>query len=196
MFADAEDGRVGRAPAHIHIDHLGVVLRGVGGCARAPPGDLGLHVGPGHRDHEIPGEIGEGVEDRVSILGSGRFTGNDHRARLDLAGRDARPQVLLPHQVGEPCHIHLLFGDEGGEVDGTLIEDGSGLDADARGLSGSGRILDGKVREDDLGGGGANVDADADHVAGCGGHVFGDQKMVASQVGAGSQVRQTSCVMP
>ena len=50
-------------------------------------------------------------------------------------------------------------------MNGTLVDDRASVDLDAGHLAQPGRVLDGKVREDHLGGGRAHVDADAEHVA-------------------------------
>ncbi len=161
--AQPEHGAVGAAAADVHVGDGGEVLARPAGRAGAAPGDHAFDVGARHRDHEVPGQPGDGLQHLVGVLLAGGLAGDDHGAGLHLAGADAGPLVLGAQDPAQAFGVDGLRVQQRGEDDLAGVQHGPGGDVDARDLAGAGHVHQGQLAEHQLGGGGADVDADTDH---------------------------------
>ena len=96
---DAEDralvdqGELRRAAAHIDMQHAFATLARQRDGARAMRGERAFELVSGGGADELAGLFGEQLVDRAGVAALDRFAGEDHRAAVDVAARDARRVV-------------------------------------------------------------------------------------------------------
>ena len=159
-LAVLDHGELGGAAADIDVEDALVrrvrQRRGAG----AVGGEHRLHVVPGGGADELAALFRDDAGDRLRVLAPQRLAGEDHRAGIDGIGVDARGVIGIVDDGAEPGLVDVLLAAIGGERDGRLEQ---GLprhhEIAARQVLAEPSQVD--AREDHLGPGRADVDADA-----------------------------------
>ena len=153
---------LGGAAAHVHVEHHD--RRSPPGRAhhraRAVGGHLRLQDGARARAHEIARALGEQAHDGLRVLLPRRISGGDDRAGVDVLRPRAGVRVGLFDEGGQLPGVDGGAAGEGGEDDRRGVVHVAPGDLEA---ARERRALppDLQGREDQVGGGGADVDADA-----------------------------------
>ena len=108
MLADAENGRVGRAAANVHVRHLAKLRCGISGGARAAPRYLGFHIRPGNGHHKIPRQIRDGCQYLIPVPGAGNFTSDNDCPRFNLFWRYASGAIGGFDYFGQARRVNLV----------------------------------------------------------------------------------------
>ena len=123
-------------------------------------GEEGLEVVAGGGADEVAPLGGEDVGDGAGVVSADGFASQDNGAGVHLFRAQAGLFICCIDDTAEGLVVYALpAGSVGGEVDGREVEGLTLGDDEA-----AGQLLpepaEQEAREDDLGGGGANVDAD------------------------------------
>ena len=152
--------QVGGAAPDIEVEHIGMVLPGVGVRARAPGGQDALQVRPGGGHHKVSGKGRQGAEHFPRVFLPGGLPGDDDRAGADLALVKAGLPVLLFHNAPYPVGVDHGLRFQGRKVDVAAVEHLPLRDGYPRHGKGIGPVFQEQPRDDQLRGGGADINAD------------------------------------
>src|SRR5581483_704531 len=155
-----DDRELGRATADVDVEQArAAVLRGLRRSG-AEGGEHRLHVMAGARADQVAAAVRDHRGDRAGVLAAQRFPGQDHHAGVDVRGLHARLRIGLVHDGAELRGIDAIVLAVGRERHGRL-EKRLARDDDVAAGERLAVPAQREAREDDLGPGGADVDADA-----------------------------------
>ena len=152
-------GDVGGAAADVQVGHRNAPVVGQHIRPRAPAGEYRLQVGSGSGYHKVSRQIGQSGEHLVGVLLPGGLAGDDHRAGLQLLRRDPGRPVLLPHDLLHCLGVDLCGRTQRREIDLAAVDDFLVHNVDPGNRVAAGLVLNGQTAEDQLRGGGTDVDA-------------------------------------
>ena len=156
-----EQNVVRRTATDVDIQYAAQLLLGQGLCPRAVTGNHRFQMRTGAGNHEVPQRLRERHHRRTRISGFGTFSGDDDRAGIDSLRRNTRRLILgedqrLKFGLFQPA---LLIN--GGKEHRALPANFAFDEFVARHLRHCRTVDQLKARENDLSGGGADIDTDA-----------------------------------
>jgi hypothetical protein len=157
--ARLDKGELRRAAADVDVEkRRRSIVRDLGG-AGAIGGEHRLHMVPGRRANKLTAHLREDVGDRLGVLAAQRLAGEDHRAGVDLVGMHTGGLVCRVDDVTDPLIVDAILTEIGRQRDGRLVD---GLPVHHEVTAGQ-RLREPPqvhARENHLGSGGADIDAD------------------------------------
>ena len=150
---------LGRAASDIDIEEARRTAARQCHRARAVRRQLALHVMAGRSANEPAGLLREQLGDGARVAPLDGFAGQDHGAGVDVGGVDARIGVAAAEETRELVRVDRVVGKVGREQDRRLPQHLAADDHEAARQCG-GQALQVHAREHQVGGRGADVDAD------------------------------------